>query len=607
MWQARCALTDSVTAVAPASPAEEPGAQSGPAPDTADPLGLLAVVGAGLLPVVFSGELYYSAWAPKAAVCLLLLGPGLVVLARLVLAGDWAARLALGFVGAAALSTLLSDNVVLSLVGSANWGTGLLFVATLAGCWALGAVAGERRRRQLVLAIIAAAVINAVVAWLQTRGLVPPALEDPRASKGGRTGGLLGNPVHLGALMAGGLWLVGRRVGRERGSWWWLLPVGLVAGAAELSGGRSAVALALLAALACVPGAGTRRAAALLAAVAVGVVMAPVGVDGAVVGSARLTPDRAPATDSAGKPVAARTDTRFAVWRISAGAFSDRPLVGGGPGRFQSATSPRYDATSAQEGGVFKDAHNWLVEYGVTTGLLGLLLLLAWLGVAGWGARGSLAGFAVIIGGAGLVEPLTVGLTPVALMALGAAGRRRDVDSGDDGGFGRTWGLAAAGSLAAGAMAGAVLLLGQGFMGHGRLNDSPGQVQRALTLSPPWPEVAGVAARVESFYGVTEGEPHRTRTLEFARRATQRDPADPAPWSYLGFIELVWGDEGRAATAFAHSLEQNPWDAEGLRGSVALAARRGDKTALEESCRRLRTLHRAPPACAPVVEESVQQ
>lgn len=557
------------------------------------------MVGAGLLPVAFSGELYYSAWAPKAAVCLLLLGPGLVVLARLVLAGNLAARLAAGFVAAATVSTLFSDNVVLSFLGSANWGTGLLFVGTLTGAWALGLVAGEQRRRQLLVAIIVAAVANAVIAWLQTRGMVPPALEDSRATTGGRAGGLMGNPVHLGALMAGGLWLLGRRVGYERRSWWWLLPVALVAGAAQLSGGRSAVALAALAALACLPGAGARRSLAMLAAVTVGVVLAPLGVEGAVLGSARVgKAPPTPAAEEASESVVGRTDTRFAVWRISAGAFAERPVVGWGPGRFQAATSSRYDAESAQEGGVFQDAHNWVVEYGITTGVVGLLILLAWLGAAALGARGPLAGFALIIAGAGLVEPLTVGLTPVALLALGASDRGPSGAGMNMASLTRGWRVAAGAALAAGLAAAALLLVGQGFMGHSRRNDSSEQARRALSLSPPWPEVASLAARVESYYGVIEGEPRRRRTIELARQATRRDPAGPAPWSYLGFLELVWGDEGRAATAFRHSLERNPWGAEGLRGSVALAKRRGDLPALTESCRRLRILHRAPPACA---------
>jgi hypothetical protein len=40
-----------------------------------------------LLPVAFSSELYHSFWAPKAAVALLLLGPGLVAVARLARGG----------------------------------------------------------------------------------------------------------------------------------------------------------------------------------------------------------------------------------------------------------------------------------------------------------------------------------------------------------------------------------------------------------------------------------------------------------------------------------------------------------------------------------------
>lgn len=557
------------------------------------------MVGAGLLPVAFSGELYYSAWAPKAAVCLLLLGPGLVVLTRLVLAGNLAARLAAGFLAAATVSTLLSDSVILSFIGSANWGTGLLFVGTLTGAWALGLVTGERRRRQIVVAIIVAAVVNAAIAWLQTRGMVPPALEDPRANTGGRTGGLMGNPVHLGALMAGGLWLLGRRVGYERRSWWWLLPVALVAGAAQLSGGRSAVALAALAALACLPGAGARRSLAILAAVTFGVVLAPLGVEGAVLGSSRVTEaPLSPAAEEGSESVVGRTDTRFAVWRISAGAFAERPVVGWGPGRFHAATSSRYDAESAQEGGVFRDAHNWIVEYGITTGAVGLLLLLAWLAMAALGARGPLGGFALIIAGAGLVEPLTVGLTPVALLALGASERGHSGTEMNRFSLVRGWRVAAGAALAAGLGASVLLLIGQGFMGHSRRNDSSEQAQRALSLSPPWPEVASLAARVESYYGVIEGEQRRRRTIELARQATRRDPADPAPWSYLGFLELVWGDERRAAMAFKKSLDRNPWGAEALRGSVALASRRGDLPALAENCRRLRILNREPPVCA---------
>ena len=561
-------------------------------PARADLLGLLAVAAAGLLPVVFADDLYYRSWAPKAAVCLVLLGPGLVVLAHMVVARSRPAILATCLLGVAGVSTALSDNPALSLVGAANWGTGLLFVVTLTGAWALGAFASDRRRRQIVVAIIAAAVANAAVAWLQARGVAPEGMTDLRRGVAGRAGGLTGNPVHLGALAAGALWLLGRRVGRERRSWWWLPAVVVVAGAAQLSGGRAAVALAAMAVLACLPGAGVRRGVALVGAVLVGVALAPVGAEGAVLGSARAVGE-APADAAAS---ASRTDTRFAVWRISGGAVLERPLVGWGPGRFEAATSARYDATSAQEGATFKDAHNWVVEYGVTVGLVGLGLLLAWLATAGWAARGPLVGFALVVGASSLVQPLSLAVTPVALLALGAAGR--EMGHGRDRALGRRWGAAAGVTFGVGVAAAVVLLVGQLSLKQGEVRESPRLVQRASALSPPWPEVAAVAAGVEASFGLEGNQRHRGTTLELARRATRRDPADPAPWAELGLIELAWGSEGGAADAFRRSLDRNPWGVEALQGSATLARRLGDQAYLAESCRRLMVLNRAHEACA---------
>lgn len=549
--------------------------------EPADLIGLLAVAGAGLLPVVLIDDLYWGTWAPKAALCLVLLFPGLVMLAGLVVAGSRPARFATTFLAAAGVSTALADKPALSLVGAANWGTGLLFVATLVGAWALGVSIADRRRRQLVMAIIAAVIVNAAVAWAQAQ-----------VGVGGRSRGLMGNPVYLGGLAAGGLFLLGRRFGRERRSWWWLPAVAGVAGAAQLSGGRAAVALAAAAALASLRGAGAARGAALAAAVVIGVLLAPVGADGPVtLGSTRAAP----------ASVVSTSDTRFAVWRISMGAVGERPLVGWGPGRFAAATTPRYDAVAAQEGLVLKDAHNWVVEYAVTTGLVGLALLLAWLGAAAWGARGPLAGFALVVGASSLVQPQHVALTPMAMLALGAAGAGRGLRDGvggrEGGGLGRRWGAAAGVGLGIGLVGAGILLVGQHYLQRGVEDDSLRDMRRAIALSPPWPEVALRAASVEASYGLSEGEPHKRRTLELARQAVRRDPSDSSSWAEMGALELEWGSNERAATAFREALEANPWDVASLLGRVTLAGRQGDRASLAESCRRLRTLGGAPKAC----------
>lgn len=550
-------------------------------------VGLLAVGAAFLLPVAFSPENYHRFWAPKAAVCLLLIVPGLAALARLVRCGSRAAMAAALFVGAAGVSTLLSDNPVLSLTGSVNWGTGWLFVAALAAAWALGSVINEERRRQVAFAIIAAALVNAVVAWLQARGLVPPPLESP-----GRAAGLMGNPVHLGALAAGGVWLVGDRIGRDLRSMLWLIPVGLLAGAAQVSGGRSGAGLCLLAVVAVVWRSGLRskagllKSAAVIGAAVVGISLAPMGAEGAALSSGRVV--GAQSTQEVG--------LRFDLWRTSLDAALERPVLGWGPGRFQAATSPRYTPEIAGGGVVaWKDAHNWVVEYAVTTGALGLLLLGGWLALAARRSRGPLAGFAVVIGLLMLVEPQTVGLAPLAFLALGVASSDRPVVGiGIGRGVGRA--LVVMGSVAS-VTAAVVLLVGQVFLYHAFLDTSVSSFDKAHSLLPPWPEVAYVGSRTEAFYGL-HSEPHARRSLALAREATRRDPADPSTWSYLGHLELKWGTRAGAAAAFDRALERNPWSADGLRGRVSVASAAGDRDALVESCRRMRVLGRKPlPAC----------
>lgn len=579
-------------------------------------MGLLAVAAAFLLPVAFSPDMYHRFWAPKAAVGLVLIVPGLVALGRLVGARSAAAVAATLFVGAAGVSTALSDNPVLSLTGAANWGTGFLFVVTLAAAWALGSVISEQRRRQVVVAIIAAALVNSVVAWLQVRGLVPPPLESA-----GRAAGLMGNPVHLGALAAGGLWLAGERVGRGRGSVpasrarprprhsrrsgklhaagavLWLVPVVLLAGAAQISGGRSGAGLAALAVLAVVvraglgSWAGRARAVAVLAAALVGFVLAPAGAEGVALGSTRA--------------LGAETSTqevglRFDLWRVGAEAAMERPLFGWGPGRFQAATSPRYTPEIAGGGNLaWKDAHNWVVEYGVTTGAVGLLLLGAWLGLAARTSRGPLAGFAAVVGLLMLVEPQTVGLAPLAFLALGAGDRRHRAMAAAAGERGGPWRVVAAVAGGVSVVAAVVLLAGQFFLYRAFLDTSVASFNKAHALLPPWPEVSYVGSRTEAFHGL-HSEPHARRSLALAREATRRDPADPSAWSYRGFIELKWGTRPAAAAAFEQSLERNPWLAEGLRGRAMLAQARGDEATLADSCRRLRVLGgKLPSPCRP--------
>ena len=538
------------------------------------------MVAALLLPVAFSSELYHSFWAPKAALTLLLLGPGLVAVARLALGGDVAARLATLFLGAAAASTAASQLPTATLVGGANWGTGLLFVAALAAAWGLGATAGPERRRQIAGALVAAALVNAVVAWMQAAELVPPSLESAD-----RSSGLMGNPVHLGALLAGGLWLVCCRTADRRRLGCWAGAVALLAGAAQLSGGRSALGLTVLVLAAAVRRAGWRRALVVLAASTLGMIAASAwAADAAVTASDRTV----------GAPTR-QLDVRGGLWRMGAEATLERPILGWGPGRYLEATGPRMTA-EVSEGGVngASDAHNWVVEYATTTGLLGLGLLGAWLVASVRRRTGPLLGFAGVAALFTLFEPQSVSLTPLALLALGAS--YRPSRAGTDAPPAAGWRVAGAVGLAASVVAAGVLLLGEVRLREATLDTSPERYGRAAALLPAWPEVSQAGSRIEAYHGLHDGA-HARQAVALARQATRRDPTSAEAWANLSSLELKWGSDAAARRAAERALDRNPWMAGALVVRALAAEAAGDLPARDDSCRRLEVLGKTAPLC----------
>ena len=533
-----------------------------------------------LLPVAFSSELYHSFWAPKAAVALLLLGPGLVAVARLARGGELAARLAVLFLGAATAATAASRLPMATLVGGANWGTGLLFVAALVAAWGLGATAGPAQRRQMATAVVAGALVNAAVAWLQAAEMVPPALDSP-----GRSSGLMGNPVHLGALVAGGLWLVCCRSAERRLLGWWTGAVALLAGAAQLSGGRSALGLTVLVLAAAVRRSGWRRAVVVLAASGVGMFAASAwAADSAVTASDRTV----------GAPTR-QLDVRGGLWRMGAEATLERPVLGWGPGRFLEATGHR-TTPEVSEGGVnvAADAHNWVVEYATTTGLLGLGLLAAWLLASVRRRTGPLLGFAAVAALFTLFEPQSVGLTPLALLALGASYRRSP--GGADAPPALGWRVVSALGLAASVAAAGVLLVGEAGLRQATLDTSPPRYAEAAALLPAWPEVSQAGSRIEAFHGLHD-EAHARKAVALARQATRRDPTSADAWANLATLELKWGSDAAARHAAERALDRNPWSAGALLVRAVSAESAGDASTRDDSCRRLDALGKYPPVC----------
>ena len=388
------------------------------------------VVGIGLLTVAVVPNWSSSAWVPKEAVLGVLAAAGLPVLAFLALGRSrdipgntrLAARLAAIFVVVALVSALASKTPGLAMVGLYQQGTGWVFVAGLAGCWALGTRLGPRARDLLQLVIIFCAVANAVVGMLQLTGDL--GRFGLPLYGGSLIGGLQGNPFEFGALMAAALaLLVNRFVQRPRE---WYLPVAVV----MIGGGACGERLPLLLIVAVLAWAlwraaglgSARKREVVRSTVALGALTLVSLLAGALIASWVNTGGSISRVE--GSTSEETFGQRLMAWREGLRVFTHHLLIGAGPGQFRSVTSALFPLSFVKPapGEVFTDAHNFIVEYLTTTGILGALAFLTFLGVILFRARGPLALAAVVLIAIELAEPLNAAVFPVALAALAAAG-----------------------------------------------------------------------------------------------------------------------------------------------------------------------------------------
>ena len=167
---------------------------------------MFAALGAAVLCLAFSPKVNSETFTPKFAVVLLFAAVGIVPLARLARARSpltWPARAVVAFLAVALVSALTSSSPVIGIFGLYLWGTGWLLWLGAAGAFAIGASLGPNDRRWLFAGLLVGALGNALVAVIQivtdsqTGGL---ALFD-----GTQADGLLGNPIHLEALLLGAL------------------------------------------------------------------------------------------------------------------------------------------------------------------------------------------------------------------------------------------------------------------------------------------------------------------------------------------------------------------------------------------------------------------
>ena len=568
---------------------ESPTLEAVPARRWEDAVCVLAL----LLPVAAWDSFNAASWAPKAALLLLVVVPGVVALANLVVRRDRGAWAGTAFLLVAAVSTALSSNPVLSLLGDYNWGTGWLFLVAVIGLWAIGRHMSVSGRTTLMQALVAAVLLSAALAVVQgSVSNLPPVL----ASYPATPQGLTGNSAFLGALMAMGMCLVVPRVGPRVINWGWLAAVALVAAALEVSAARISLALALVVVVV-----GIWRTAwvvrlAVVVAVVVGITVANFAPNVSQSGT-----QRAIATGTSGA-VTTSDSTRFGTWELGLVALPHYAVIGAGPGRFGKASLPNMTLAQARRlhATYYSDAHNFVLQYATTTGFLGLAALVAFLVLAVRRARGLLARTALVAGIVCLVEPQNVVIVPLALLALGASDPVPEPTASGVSPFSAWRGVVAGiGVLLAGA-AGGLFLYGDLLVARAGVSADPVTAANAAHRLPPWPDTDVVAAKAAAFHAVAGPDRAASRevAIAWAQAAVDDDTALASSWSLLGDYLSRWRSPEAGEAAFRQALAANPWDRESLVGLATAEYQLGQTSAMQVACLRLTRLvaPKAPPA-----------
>jgi O-antigen ligase len=515
----------------------------------------------GLLLVVASPSVNAAYWSPRAAVLLVLLALGLRPFVRCIVDRDPVAVAAGSFVVVGMISAALSPQPALAFVGQYNSGTGALFLLALAATWALGRALDSDGLALATKAAIIGASVNAGVALVQVStdlAFFPfAAYQDTRAS------GLLGNPAHLGVLTAAALLFTAatpllRPVPR-------LLAIATLAAGLQASGSRGSLALVLLLPLASLLRQRSWRGVTVdVAALAVGLVIAlTLATPGTTSSTARLAEASAPGG----------LTSRLEIWKAASGAVSTRPLLGHGPSRFRSAHLPHRSLEAARAEGpdrLFADAHNLFVEYATTTGLTGLALLIAWLGL---GLRQSstewrVLSLALLLGH--LLQPQMLATTPLMFFASGAGGRRGSRPVADLRDFPQVV-LAVA--------CGGVLLVGDFWLNQARLDLDVPAAQQAECLLPVWPVGPAAVAQSYSFESrANRGSSAASQAIWWRQEAVERDGLSPAGWIALGDEQTGDRRFGDARFSYDQALALDQYSVKALNGLILIATQQRDSS-----------------------------
>lgn len=488
------------------------------------------------------------------------------------------------------VSAIVSDAWRVSLLGTVGRDVTALMFLACAGLWGLGRLTRSGTRDLLAVVAPVALATSALVGVAQVAFDVR---SGSLALAAGRPTGLTSNPVYFGALCAGGL--VGALAhSRARRSPVLLVSAALLGIAVSLSGSRVALGAALLGLLTLVARRRDRAAAEVagFGGVALG---AGIVLDRAI-GQGRNGLDRVSSGGGGG---------RLDVWRYSIHSWWERPIVGFGPGQFRAAVQHRFDAEFVRANATddltqaWFDAHNVVINVLVAVGVVGTVLIAAWVVTAARRSRGPLLWTIAPIATTWLLQPVSIYTLPLCCVLFGAAyvecPAHEVLTVGPDNNTTpriRAWPSAVA--ITIGCLLGMWLVVADFRLSRSADHGDPAAAASAASMYLGDPVVDDLVAQIIARSSSSRAV--RIDVLEWRRHAADHEPNRPYWWSSIAAWQIGLDDFDGAADSLEVAFELQPNNVRTEEIAAQLAYEVRDEAALAQSLDRLCTLGN-PEAC----------
>lgn len=498
-----------------------------------------------------------------------------------------------GWLVASALAGVAGVDPYFSLMGLENEGSGL-FVLLGAGLLLLcGLTVPDELAQKMARWVAWIGVIVSVIAVINR--LAPGAVQDVTFDIP-MDGSTLGQRVHLGAFIAAALvMLLGAGLRRHIE----LMVLAILASALSVSSNRAGlVGLAAGLVFTVVRGNVTRARATTFVTVLVLVFAAWTAVDYGTGHEQRYT-------GVTRFDEGATVHVRLAAWETSWRAWTDRPVFGWGTANTGSgylANAKPSDIRRASRG--VNDAHNLLVETAVTTGLAGLLPLLALLTLVAHRAwrmareNAWMFGAALAFMTSQLLQPIHVVITPMLFLFMGLAARTRVASIPDDLDPPRSteqkvilpWVFASVfvgGVLVVGLALSGLRMVASVYEFYGRRESSQPALRTALRLEPRRLSAAQKLLIEEAVdWRLAFQRPDLRSEIKASIDRRSRLVVNQHPWSLTSRIAaanaaVLTEDFAEADRWFARQLDRFPNDTIALDGRAFVAVKRGDWDAAE--------------------------